>query len=88
MAADSNDEDEVQCEVTPVGDSEDELAGYSVVEFAGSAEEPTTYHMAVSGITLHSPKVQWRSSGSPGGLTGLLLDSGQTPKINTNSITY
>ena len=37
-------------EVTPAGDSDGEqLAGYIVVEFAGSAEEPRSYLQAVNG---------------------------------------
>ena len=37
-------------EVTPAGDSDGEqLAGYTVVEFAGSAEEPRSYLQAVNG---------------------------------------
>ena len=36
--------------VTPAGDSDGEqLAGYTVVEFSGSAEEPHSYLQAVNG---------------------------------------
>ena len=49
-APSETDEDEVMREVTPAGDSDGEqLAGYTVVEFAGSAEEPRSYLQAVNG---------------------------------------
>jgi Reverse transcriptase (RNA-dependent DNA polymerase) len=55
----SDDEDKVQHELTPVGDSEDsedELNCFSVVEFVGAVDEPTTYCMAVNG----PDRVHWK----------------------------